>query len=54
MPFAWMAAIFLTITIWGLEKFQKKKFLPALGVGLAVGFATQYLFTQVFVVDLPT
>jgi hypothetical protein len=54
MPFAWMAAIFLTITIWGLEKFRKKKFLPALGVGLAVGFATQYLFTQVFVVDLPT
>jgi len=54
MPFAWMAAIFLTITIWGLEKFQKKKFLPALGVGLVVGFATQYLFTQVFVVDLPT
>lgn len=54
MPFAWMTTLFLTVTIWGLEKFNKKKFLPAIITGLIVGFAVQYLFTQVFVVDLPT
>ena len=54
VPFAWMTAVFLTVTIWGLEKFAKRKFLPAVVIGLVVGFALQYLFTQVFVVDLPT
>lgn len=53
MPFAWMTTLFLTVTIWGLEKFNKKKLLPAIITGLIVGFAIQYLFTQVFVVDLP-
>ncbi len=53
MAFAWMAALFLTVTIWGLENFKKKKFLPAVITGLIVGFAVEYLFTQVFVVDLP-
>lgn len=54
LPFSWMAAIFLTFTIWGLEKFQTKKLLPALITGLIVGFAMEYLFTKVFFVDLPT
>ena len=53
MPFAWMTTLFLTVTIWGLEKFNKRKLLPAIITGLIVGFAVQYLFTQVFVVDLP-
>ena len=34
MPFAWMTTIFLIITIWGLEKFDRKKFLPALILSL--------------------
>lgn len=54
MPFSWMTAIFLVVTIWGLERFDKKKLLPAIAAGLIVGFAVEYLFTQVFVVDLPT
>jgi putative tricarboxylic transport membrane protein len=54
IPFAWMTAAFLTVTIWGLEKFTKRKFLPAVVTGLIVGFSMQYLFTQVFVVDLPS
>jgi putative tricarboxylic transport membrane protein len=54
ISFAWMTAAFLTVTIWGLEKFTKRKFLPAVVTGLIVGFAMQYLFTQVFVVDLPS
>ncbi len=53
MPFSWMTAVFLAVTIWGLEKFAKRKLLPAVITGLIVGFAMQYLFTQVFVVDLP-
>ena len=54
IPFAGMTAAFLTVTIWGLEKFTKRKFLPAVVTGLIVGFSMQYLFTQIFVVDLPS
>ena len=54
MPFAWMTALFLIITIWGLEKFDRKKFLPALITAIIIGFASEYLFTEVFIVDLPT
>ena len=54
MPFAWMTTLFLIITIWGLEKFDRKKFLPALITAIIIGFASEYLFTQVFIVDLPT
>ena len=54
MPFAWMTTLFLVITIWGLEKFDRKKFLPALITAIIIGFASEYLFTEVFIVDLPT
>ena len=54
MPFAWMTTLFLIITIWGLEKFGRKKFLPALITAIIIGFASEYLFTEVFIVDLPT
>ena len=54
MPFAWMTTLFLIITIWGLEKFDRKKFLPALITSIIIGFASEYLFTEVFIVDLPT
>jgi hypothetical protein len=54
MPFAWMTTLFLIITIWGLEKFDKKKFLPASITAILIGFASEYLFTEVFFVDLPT
>ena len=54
MPFAWMTTLFLIIRIWGLEKFDRKKFLPALITAIIIGFASEYLFTEVFIVDLPT
>ena len=54
MPFAWMTTLFLIITIWGLEKFDRKKFLPALITAIIIGFASECLFTEVFIVDLPT
>ena len=54
MPFAWMTTFFLVITIWGLERFEKNKFFPALITAIVIGFASEYLFTEVFIVDLPT
>ena len=54
MPFAWMTTLFLMITIWSLEKFEKKKILPALITAIVIGFASEYLFPEVFIVDLPT
>ena len=54
MPFSWMTTLFLFFTIWGLEQFSRKKLLPALLTGVIIGFATEYLFTEVFIVDLPT
>ena len=54
MPFAWMTTLFLVITIWGLEKFDRKKILPALITAIIIGFASEYLFSEVFIVDLPT
>ena len=54
MPFAWMTTLFLVITIWGLERFEKNKFFPALITAIVIGFASEYLFTEVFIVDLPT
>ena len=54
MPFAWMTTLFLIITIWGLEKFDQKKFIAALITAIIIGFASEYLFTEVFIVDLPT
>ena len=54
MPFAWMTTLFLIIAIWGLEKFDRKKFLPALMTATIIGFASEYLFTEIFIVDLPT
>ena len=54
MPFAWMTTLFLVITIWGLEKFEKKRFFPALITAIVISFASEYLFTEVFFVDLPT
>ena len=40
-------------TIWDSSG-SVEKMLPALLTGLIIGFATEYLFTEVFIVDLPT
>ena len=43
MPFSWMTTLFLFFTIWGLERFSRKKMLPAfkLGLGGRIGSGNQ-------------
>ena len=53
LDFAFMSAIFLFITIGFLVRFRTR-LLPAIAaVALITGFGCQYLFTRIFVVDLP-
>lgn len=46
--------VFLTLLIWALEGFRMRTLLPALITAAIASFGAEYLFTQVFVVDLPT
>ena len=45
---------FLTLLIWGLEGFRRRVLGPALVTAAIAAFGAEYLFTNVFVVDLPT
>ena len=45
---------FLTLLIWGLEGFRHRVLVPALITAAIAAFGAEYLFTNVFVVDLPT
>lgn len=51
--FAVLTSIYLVVTIGWLVRFERR-LLPAVGItALAVGFGCQYIFTRIFVVDLP-
>ena len=52
--FAILTTVFLTFTIGFLTRFRRRALVVALVIGLVMGFGCEYLFTQVFVVDLPT
>lgn len=52
--FALATSVFLLLTIGGLNRFDRKGMLVTLVIALAMGFGCQYLFTEVFVIDLPT
>jgi len=45
---------FLTLLIWAMESFRSRVLLPALVTAAIASFGAEYLFTNVFVVDLPT
>ena len=45
---------FLTLLIWGLEGLRRRVLVPALITAAIAAFGAEYLFTNVFVVDLPT
>lgn len=51
--FAPLTASYLFIVISALERFKPKALIGAAIIGVLFGFGIQYLFTQVFVVDLP-
>ncbi len=54
LPFGIATFIFLALLIWSLENFRRRALLPAALTAALVGFGTEFLFTNVFVVDLPT
>ncbi len=51
--FGVITCVFLTILIAALENFKLKSLLPAFLVAVVVSFGVEYMFTNVFVVDLP-
>jgi hypothetical protein len=51
--FAVTTTIFLFITISMLMNFDRRVMLIAAAIALIMGYGCQYLFTEVFVVDLP-
>lgn len=53
MGFGTLTAGYLFVVISALERFRPRALIGAAIVGVIVGFGVQYLFTQVFVVDLP-
>ncbi len=52
--FAVVTSVFLTLAIWGLARFDRRTLPWAIVVAVAMGFGCEYLFTEVFVVDLPS
>lgn len=51
--FAIVTTVFLTVTILVLSRFDFAKLPVILVVAAITGFGCQYLFTRVFVIDLP-
>lgn len=45
--------IYLTLLIWALERFRPAVLIPALITAAVSSFGAEYLFTNVFTVDLP-
>ncbi|HRY25377.1 MAG: tripartite tricarboxylate transporter TctB family protein [Geminicoccaceae bacterium] len=51
--FAVMTTIYLVLTIGTLIRFRPRSMPLVLALAAVVGFGSQYVFTRVFVVDLP-
>ncbi len=45
---------FLTLLIWSMERFRRHKLIPAFIISALFSFGAEYVFTNIFVVDLPT
>lgn len=54
LPFGLVTFAFLFLMIWTLDDMSLKRALPAAIVAAIMSFGTEYLFTEVFIVDLPT
>lgn len=52
--FGLVTFVFLTVLIWAMERFRSRTLPLALVVAAIFAFGAEYLFTNVFVVDLPT
>jgi len=53
VTFAVMSTVFLSLTIGWLIRFELRRLPLVVLVAAATGFGCQYLFTRVFIVDLP-
>ena len=51
--FAILTAIFLLVTIGALTRFERRLLPLIILIALVTGFGCQYVFTRIFVVDLP-
>lgn len=51
--FAILTSIYLIVTVGVLTRFRRRSLPAVIAVGLLTGFGCQYVFTRVFVVDLP-
>ncbi|MEM7022642.1 MAG: tripartite tricarboxylate transporter TctB family protein [Pseudomonadota bacterium] len=51
--FALITSVFIFLAIAFLTRFAPRSLPVAAGVGVVMGYGCQYIFTQVFVVDLP-
>ena len=51
--FAIVTSLFLFVAIAFLTRFERRMLPLAAAIGLVMGFGCQYVFTRVFVVDLP-
>jgi hypothetical protein len=53
LDFAVLTALFLMVTIGALTRFERRLLPIIVVLALATGFGCQYVFTRIFVVDLP-
>jgi hypothetical protein len=53
LDFALLTALFLMVTIGALTRFERRLLPIIVVLALATGFGCQYVFTRIFVVDLP-
>lgn len=51
--FSILTFIYLVLLILGMEGFPRRRILPAVILSAVVAFGAQYVFTQIFYVDLP-
>jgi len=51
--FGVLSFVYLTLLILGMEGFARHRIVPALILSAVAAFGAQYVFTEIFVVDLP-
>lgn len=51
--FGILTFVYLVLLILGMEGFRRKRLVPAVVLSAVAAFGAQYVFTEIFVVDLP-
>jgi len=51
--FAVLTSVYLIVTVGFLTRFKRRSLPAVIAVALITGFGCQYVFTRIFVVDLP-